>query len=252
MNAFAVLREVVLVAAVEELVAAALEERHVRVHPGAVLSEQGLRHEGRVVAVPGRDLLHDQAVRDRVVGHRERVRVAHVDLVLRGADLVVVVLDRDPDRLERVDRVVAHLGGRVLRRHREVAALVDRLRAPVVLEEEVLELGTDVERVEAHAPASARARFRSAKRGSPSYGEPSGVTTSQIIRATFAPIACPCSSSGRGMSWKLAGSGIATMSDSSIALKPVIDEPSKPIPSFSASFISEGVIANDLSAPRDR
>ena len=40
------------------------------------------------------------------------------------------------------------------------------------------------------------------------------------------------------MSWKLAGSGIATMSDSSIALKPVIDEPSKPIPSFSASCIS--------------
>ena len=42
------------------------------------------------------------------------------------------------------------------------------------------------------------------------------------------------------MSWKLAGSGIATMSDSSIALKPVIDEPSKPIPSFSASAISDG------------
>ena len=119
--------------------------------PGAVLAEERLRHEGRVVAVPGGDLLHDQAVRDRVVGHRERVRVAHVDLVLRRPDLVVVVLDRDADRLERVDRVVAHLGGRVLRGHREVAALVDRLRALVVLEEEVLELGPDVERVEAHA-----------------------------------------------------------------------------------------------------
>jgi hypothetical protein len=75
------------------------------------------------------------------------------------------------------------------------------------------------------------------------------VTTSQIIRATFAPIGCPWSSSGRGMSWKLAGSGIATMSDSSIALKPVIDEPSKPIPSFKASVISAGVIANDLRCP---
>ncbi len=64
---------------------------------------------------------------------------------------MVVVLDRDADRLERVDRVVANLGRRVLRRHREVAALVDRLRALVVLEEEVLELGADVERVEAHA-----------------------------------------------------------------------------------------------------
>ncbi len=51
------------------------------------------------------------------------------------------------------------------------------------------------------------------------------------------------------MSWKLAGSGIATMSDSSIALKPVIDEPSKPIPSFSASCISDGVIAKDFRCP---
>ena len=33
------------------------------------------------------------------------------------------------------------------------------------------------------------------------------------------------------------------MSDSSIALKPVIDEPSKPIPSFSAPSISLGVTA---------
>ena len=140
-----------LVSPVEELVPAAAEERHVRVHAGAVLAEQRLRHEGRVVAVPRGDLLHDQAVRDRVVGHRERVRVAHVDLVLGRADLVVVVLDRDPDRLERVDRVVAYLGGRVLRGHREVAALVERLRALVVLEHEVLELGADVEGVEAHA-----------------------------------------------------------------------------------------------------
>ena len=84
-----------------------------------------------------------------MVGHRERVGVAHVDLVLRRRDLVVVVLDRDPDRLERVDRVVAHLGRGVLRGHREVPALVERLRVLVVLEEEVLELGADVERVEA-------------------------------------------------------------------------------------------------------
>jgi hypothetical protein len=42
------------------------------------------------------------------------------------------------------------------------------------------------------------------------------------------------------------GSGIATMSDSSIRLNPVIDEPSKPMPSSSASSISAGVIANDL------
>ena len=39
------------------------------------------------------------------------------------------------------------------------------------------------------------------------------------------------------------------MSDSSIALKPVIDEPSKPIPSSSAPAISEGVIAKLFRCP---
>src|SRR4051812_47147484 len=60
---------------------------------------------------------------------------------------------------------------------------------------------------------------------------------SQIIRATFV------SPARHGISWNVSGSGIATMSDSSIALKPVIDEPSKPIPSSSASSISLGVTA---------
>jgi hypothetical protein len=145
-------REVVLVVLGEELVPPVGEERHVGVHPGAVLAEERLRHEGRVDAVLGGDFLHDQPVRDRVVGHLQCARVAHVDLVLRGPDLVVVVLDRDPDRLERLDRLVPELGGRVHRGHREVAALVERLRAFVVLEEEVLELGADVEGVEAHLP----------------------------------------------------------------------------------------------------
>ncbi len=39
------------------------------------------------------------------------------------------------------------------------------------------------------------------------------------------------------------------MSDSSIALKPVIDEPSKPIPSSSAASISCGVIAKLFRCP---
>ena len=97
-----------------------------------------------------RDLLDDQSVRQRVVGHLERGREAHVDLVLRRADLVVDVLDRDAHLLERADGLLAQLARRVHRRHREVAALVERLRALVVLEQEVLELRADVERVEAH------------------------------------------------------------------------------------------------------
>src|SRR5215204_5121739 len=66
---------------------------------------------------------------------------------------------------------------------------------------------------------------------------------SQIIRPTTA------SPARDGMIRKVAGSGIATMSDSSIALKPVIEEPSKPIPSSRADPISCGVIAKLFRCP---
>ena len=46
------------------------------------------------------------------------------------------------------------------------------------------------------------------------------------------------------------GSGIAIMSDSSIGLKPVIEEPSKPIPPSNASPSSVALIENDFSCPR--
>ena len=49
----------------------------------------------------------------------------------------------------------------------------------------------------------------------------------------------------------VAGSGIATMSDSSIALKPVIDEPSKPIPSSSAPSTSLERDREALQMPLD-
>ena len=84
---------------------------------------------------------------------------------------------------------------------------------------------------------------RSTWRGSPSYGFPSGVTTSQIMRPTFV------SPSFHGISRYVPGSGIAIMSDSSIALKPVIDEPSNPMPSSRAPSISLGVTANDFRCP---
>ena len=68
---------------------------------------------------------------------------------------------------------------------------------------------------------------------------------SQIIRPTTAsggngtPDCGWMAPSARcGMIRNVSGSGIATMSDSSIALKPVIDDPSKPIPSSSAASTS--------------
>ena len=140
------LRQVVLVGPVEERVAVAFEQRLVRVHPGAVHAGDGLRHERGVDAELMGDLLHREAVRHHLVGHRERVGVAQVDLVLRGRDLVVDVLDGDPHRLEVLHRALAVVRGDVERRLVEVPALVEERRVVERLEVEVLELRADVER----------------------------------------------------------------------------------------------------------
>ena len=66
---------------------------------------------------------------------------------------------------------------------------------------------------------------------------------SQNMRAT------PASPGRHGSSTKVLGSGMAIMSDSSIALKPVIDEPSKPIPPSKASASSVTLIEKALSCP---
>ena len=67
---------------------------------------------------------------------------------------------------------------------------------------------------------------------------------SQNIRAT------PASPGRQGSGSKVDGSGIAIMSDSSIALKPVIEEPSKPIPPSNASASSVTLIEKAFSWPR--
>jgi hypothetical protein len=91
------------------------------------------------------DLLHDEAVRHHLVGHRERVGVPEVDLVLRRRDLVVDVLDRDPHRLEVLHGPLAVVGGDVERRLVEVPPLVQERGILERLEVEVLELRADVE-----------------------------------------------------------------------------------------------------------
>ena len=59
--------------------------------------------------------------------------------------------------------------------------------------------------------------------------------------------ATPASLGRQGSAMNVLGSGIAIMSDSSIALKPVIEEPSKPIPPSNASASSVTLIENALS-----
>ena len=122
-----------------------------RVHPRPVDPEQRLGHEGRIHTVLLGDLLDHVAVGDAVVGHVQPVGVAHVDLVLRRAHLVMQVLDRDAHALQRQHRLLAQIGRRVDGGLLEVAARIQRMRHPGLVqpEVEVLELGTDLERIEA-------------------------------------------------------------------------------------------------------
>ena len=67
------------------------------------------------------------AERHHVVGHRERVGVAEVDLVLARPELVEAVLDRDAHRLERDDRLTPQLAHHVELGEVEEAGVVERL-----------------------------------------------------------------------------------------------------------------------------
>ena len=81
-----------------------------------------------------------------VVGHRQRVGVAQVDLVLARAVLVERVLDRDAHRLEPQHRLLAELGAEVVRGEVEVAGGVERLGARRRPGVEELHLRADEER----------------------------------------------------------------------------------------------------------
>jgi hypothetical protein len=96
---------------VEEQRLAALPQRLVHVHARAVVLEDRLGHEGHALAGLPRHVLDDVLVEHDLVGHAQHRVEAHVDLGLTGgADLVVLHLDRDADRLELLD----HLGPEVL------------------------------------------------------------------------------------------------------------------------------------------
>ena len=219
------------------------------VHPGAVLAEQRLRHEGRVPAVLHGVLLDRDAVGHAVVRHLQRVGVAHVDLVLARPDLVVRVLHVDAELLEREHGLAAHVGAGVERGEVEVAALVEHLRHAAlgarVPEVEELELGAHVEVREAHL-------LRALERAPQHLARVALVGLAGRAsrrRRTSAPRPRP--PGARAGSRRSTASGMAIMSDSSIALKPVIDEPSKPIPPSKASSSSWALIEKLFSWPED-
>ncbi|MPM45438.1 hypothetical protein SDC9_92125 [bioreactor metagenome] len=145
------LGEVVLRRRVVEDVVVALEQGHVGVHARARLVGERLGHERRPYALAHRDLLHHHPEGHDVVGHRQGVGVAQVDLLLARPRLVVGELDRDAHLLEHGDRGPAEVGALRLGGVVEVAGVVDRRRLPagltLRLDQEELDLRVTVERV---------------------------------------------------------------------------------------------------------
>src|SRR5260221_9534383 len=122
-------------------------------HAVAVVSEQGLRHEGRRLAVLPRGVLHDVFEPEQLVGHLDQAVVLHVDLTLAGRrDLVVRNLDGDPEGLHALHSVRPNILLRVVRRSREISLL----RADLVAQVRPLVLARVPDRLARVDPVHAR------------------------------------------------------------------------------------------------
>jgi len=72
-------------------------------HAAAVLSEDGLGHEGCIHAVLGGYLLDDQPIGHGAVGHGKSIRIAQIYLMLAGRDLMMAVFHLDAHLLKGQD-----------------------------------------------------------------------------------------------------------------------------------------------------
>ncbi len=180
-------RQLHRVVGVVEGVDVALEQAHVRVHRRARVIAEGLGHERGPDALVDRHLLDEVAEGHHVVGHRQGVGVAQVDLLLARRTLVVGELHRDAHRLQRVDRVAAEVRRGVVDGLVEISAGVGRGRDRAVerrvLEEEELDLRVD-EQLKPRSAALFSWR-RSTCRESAQLGVPSGIAMSQNMRAEW-------------------------------------------------------------------
>src|SRR6266849_6989997 len=103
---------------------AALPDRLVAVHAGAVVAVDRFGHEGRGLAVDVGDLVDAVFVDLHLVGHAHHGGELEAQLVLGGADLVVVLLDLAAHPRHGAEHLRAHVLGGIQRRHREIAFLV--------------------------------------------------------------------------------------------------------------------------------
>ena len=103
---------------------AVLPQRLVRVHAGAIVTGERLRHEGGGLAVQVRGLLDDVLEILNVIGRVQQGVEAVVDLLLAaGAHLVVEALQLEPGLLQVLRHLVAQLDRLVVRCDGEIAAL---------------------------------------------------------------------------------------------------------------------------------
>ena len=100
---------------VVERVASAFKERLMNVHSASIDGCNRFGHEGRVAVVTLSDLLYDQFVGHNVIGHRQCIRVAQVDLVLARSNLMMAGLDRDAKFFEHEHSLTSHVGCEVCR-----------------------------------------------------------------------------------------------------------------------------------------
>ena len=98
-------------------------------HAAPVLPEDRFRHEGGVNAILRGDFLDRQAVSHRIIGHSQRVRIAHVDLMLGRGDFVMAVFDHDPQFSQCEDRFPPEIRGHIERRQVKITAFIQDLGA---------------------------------------------------------------------------------------------------------------------------
>ena len=114
-----------------ECILALVPDRHMRVHARTVILADGLGHEGCRLAIGMGDLLRHVFVDLRAVGGLHQLAECHAQFVLRGGNLVMLLVHRQPHFEHGRDHLGADIHARIDRRDGEVAALCPRTVAHV-------------------------------------------------------------------------------------------------------------------------
>ena len=115
----------IFVLGIKKCVFVTLEQRLVAVHAAAVLTEQGLGHEGGIDAMAHGDLLDHEPVGHGIVRHGEGIGVAQVDFVLAGGYLMVAVFDIDAHFFKGEDNIASQVACNVKRGQVKISAPVE-------------------------------------------------------------------------------------------------------------------------------